>query len=137
MWALITLITLFFLSGVAGLVITGFLIAKKNPIMIFSLFFSTISLVGFLSLYKDYLCIEEMQRRLNAPICSLGQLYGYKVLDKRYFAEKPSFEKLARTDYFVDLEDLLPDGGTILRNIKVSEKIYNDPAIEKGKEFLQ
>jgi hypothetical protein len=137
MLALIALITLFFLSVVAGLIITGFLIAKKNPIMILSLVLSTISLVGFLFLYKEYFCVKEMRRRLNAPICYLGQLYGYKILDKRYFAEKPSFEKPATTDYFVDLEDLLPDGGIVLRNVKVSEKIYNDPAIEKGKEFLQ
>lgn len=136
---MLTITFIYILTSAIGFTLGGFLFArKKHLIVALAIFSFSFSCLAFaVNNHEKYCQIKEMQRRLNEPICYLDQLYGYKILDKRYAAEKPSFEKPATTDYFIDLEDLLPNGGIILRNVKVSEKIYNDPATEKGKEFLQ
>lgn len=69
---------------------------------------------------------DTLRRRLNEPIVSTVQLYGYKVVNKRCY-RKEGPDKSPRNSFFVDIQDLLPapfDQGLFLENIETSEKIF-------------
>lgn len=126
-----------FLTAIIAFVVTGLLIAKKHDFLVVASFAISSLIFAFaLSLERDFCYRKEMQRRLNQPVSSVDQLYGYEILDKRYDAEKPSFDSLVITNYFVDLEDLIPPQRGILRNVEITEKVYNDERVEKGASFF-
>jgi hypothetical protein len=134
---MLTWIIFLFLTSIIAFWATGYFIAKKEgPLVLVSLVISAVSFLGAVSVEKAFCDRKEMQRRLNQPVSSVGQLYGYKVLDKRYTAEKLSSKALVKTNYFVDLEDLIPPQRGILRNVELTEKVYNDERVEKGASFF-
>ena len=130
-------IILLFLISVIGFAVTGYLIAKKHDFLVLvSLAISVVTFVFAISFEKALCYRKEMQRRLHQPVSSVSQLYGYKILEKRYTAKKPFSEALVKTNYFVDLEDLIPPQRGILKNVEFLEKVYNDKRVEKGASFF-
>jgi len=130
--------TIFFYSTcIIALVATGYYIAKKHAFLTgVSLIISVVTFLSAVAFEEALCCRKEMQRRLNQPVSSVSQLYGYKILDKRYTAKKPSFEALVKINYFVDLQDLIPPQRGVLKNVELSEKVYNDERVEKGASFF-
>jgi len=74
------------------------------------------------------------RRHLNEPITSEKQLYGYQVLEKRHFKEKLSFDSPEKSEYLINIRDLLPSNCGMFKDVKVSEKFYNEKA-KKGKSY--
>jgi uncharacterized protein YneF (UPF0154 family) len=134
---MLTWIIFFSLTSIIAFIATGYFIAKKHdPLIAVSLIISVATFLCAAAFEKAFCYRKEMQRRLNQPVSSVVQLYGYKILDKRYTAEKPSSEALVKTNYFVDLEDLIPPQRGILKNVELLEKVYNDERVEKGASFF-
>lgn len=77
--------------------------------------------------------IDLMHQCLNQPITSEMQLYGYKILDKRHFREKVSFDSPEKGKYFISIFRILPPFWTFY-DVEVSEEIY--PKLIKGKSYL-
>lgn len=77
-----------------------------------------------------------LRKHLNEPITSEMQLYGYKILDKRHFKEKTSFDNPEESRYLIDILDLLPSYSGAFIDVKVSEEFYNEKA-KRGEFYLQ
>lgn len=75
-----------------------------------------------------------VRQRLNEPVTSEAQLYGYEIIDKRYFKEKASFDSPEESTYLIDIRDLLSSYSGVFTDVEVSEEIYTK--IEKGKSYL-
>ena len=64
-------------------------------------------------------CRLTMRRRLNEPVFSEEQLYGYKILN---FSS--SYDASKGMQYFIDIEDTISPYGIILKDVEVSEKFH-------------
>lgn len=84
---------------------------------------------GMLLFYFDS-CRLEMRRRLNAPIISEAQLYGYQITNKRWVIKKSSDDE----PFSIDIKNILPFSRGTFKNVEVSEEIY--PKLLKGKSYL-
>ena len=75
---------------------------------------------------------EDMIRRLNAPIVSSQQLYGYEIVGKKTQKGESS------QTYFIDIKDLLElpyelRTPVLLRDIEISEEFFQE--LEVGQCF--
>lgn len=84
---------------------------------------------GLISFGASYLIIgsvfkKDMLRRLNTPIVSSQQLYGYEIVGKKTQKDESS------QTCFIDVKDLLERPYEIvpvlLKNIEVSEEFYKE-----------
>lgn len=91
---------------------------------------------GLISFGASYLMIgsvfgKDMLRRLNMPIVSSQQLYGYEIVSKK--TQKGGSSQTC----FIDLKDLLKQphrtAYTLLKNIWVSEEFFEE--LEVGQCF--
>lgn len=90
-------------------------------------------IAGMLFFYFNS-CRLEMYRRLDAPIVSEAQLYGYQIIGKRHDEEKSSDDEPKKSRYLIDIKDILPHSLGTFMNVEVSEEIYLK--LPKGKSYL-
>ena len=107
---------------------------NRTPLIVMCVLFLII--FGLISLGASYLIIgsafgECMLHRLNTPIVSSQQLYGYEILGKKTQKDESS------QTYFIDIKDLLERPYEIapvsLENIEVSEEFFQE--LEVGQCF--
>ena len=103
----------------------------KPPLLTMCLF--VVFLFGIISIVMHYFivketCRREMFRRLNPPIFSSKQLYGYEVIAKK-FSQKDSSDSPA---CLINIKDLL--GYILLEDVKASEEFFKE--LKVGDRFL-
>ena len=77
-------------------------------------------LIAGLAFFYFGSCRTEMRRRLNEPIISEAQLYGYKILN---FSSWYDNSKGMR--YFIDIKDTISTNYRItLKKVEVTEKFH-------------
>ena len=98
---------------------------NKPPIIPICVLFAVLFVAIFLLLHfcANYDAIEqEMLRRLNLPIVSRQQLYGYKIVGIR--ASRGSASK----NYFITIEDslkpLIGDKQILFEDLEISEELF-------------
>lgn len=110
---------------------------KKSTLSNFLILFgSGFLIIGLLQFYKSS-CQLEMRRRLNEPISSKEQLYGYEILNKRHTIEKTSFDNPEVKKFFIDIKDIMPviyyKRGS-LKDIEITEHFYNK--VKMGEKYF-
>lgn len=109
--------------------------------------FMCLSFLGFFIVVFFMLCLgvnrdasrKEVLRRLNQPIVSYQQLYGYKIVGKKLRQNKSETleDSSSSTTYLISVEDLLdPLPGNkhiLLKNVEVSEEFFQ--GVEVGECF--
>jgi len=77
---------------------------------------------------------QEMRRRLNQPIVSKEQLYGYKIVDKKFSENESLEDSLSSLVCLISIEDLLGDKHILLEDVEASEKFFLK--LKVGDRFL-
>lgn len=92
------------------------------------IFFLMIGLAGLYHYGAYYGNVQIMRQRLNEPVISEAQLYGYEVVGKH----GEEYGSSDDTSYFIDIRDTLTNIKT-LKHIEVSQQLFE--RIEIGNTF--
>jgi len=94
-------------------------------------------IAGMVGLFNES-CKFEARQRLNEPVVSEAQLYGYEIVDKSYFIEKHSVDTSEKSKHLIKIKNVLPTIKVLpeftFEDVEVSEKIYEDAY--KGKVYM-